>query len=98
MSGDSESVRRDGRDAWDASSSTSFCSFQEKVEKLARERSILASNATPSHSLLSAGKKSLTPKAVADNFIKPAEADRAENPLNWDVERLRSRGHYKNGP
>jgi hypothetical protein len=60
--------------------------------KLAREGCRLASNATPSHSLHSAVTKTLTPKSVAENVIKPSLGDRAENPLNWNVERMRSMG------
>jgi hypothetical protein len=66
--------------------------------KLAREGCRLASNATPSYSLHSVVTKTLTQKAVADNINKPSLGDRAENPLNWNVERMRSMGEPKNEP
>jgi hypothetical protein len=55
-------------------------------------------NATLSRSLHSAdtpGKKCLNRKAVANNMIKPSLDDHGENPLSWNVERLRNMGVWK---
>ena len=52
--------------------------------------------AIPSHPLLSADKKSWTPKAVAGNVVKPSIRVLAENPWNCDVEGRRSMVDPKN--
>lgn len=65
-------------------------------EDLGDKRSTPANNATPSHSLRSAGKETSTSGAVADNIIKPAEVDRAEESQNCNVEKLRRMGVSKN--
>jgi len=62
------------------------------LQHLDSEASTLASNVTLSHSLHSADKKPLTPKAVADNIIKKAEVDRAKKSSNCNVEGTRSMG------
>ncbi len=54
------------------------------------EASTMATSASSPRSLRSAYKKPLAPKAVADNVVKPSLDGRAENPLNWNVERMRS--------
>ncbi|MCJ7561076.1 hypothetical protein MUO79_10750 [Candidatus Bathyarchaeota archaeon] len=61
-------------------------------EDLRDKRSTPANNATPYHSLRSAGKEPSTPEAVADNIIKEAEVDRVEKSSNCNVERLQSMG------
>jgi hypothetical protein len=61
----------------------------------AAKRPTVATNATPSRSLHcvdTAGKKTLTSKAVADNIIKPAEVYRAEKSSNCNVQGRRSMG------
>ena len=70
--------------------------FVKLIRHIARKRPTLANNATSSHSLRSAGKKSLTSEAVAENVVKPSLGDRATNSLNWNVERMRSTGEPKN--
>jgi hypothetical protein len=60
------------------------------------KRSTPANNATPSHSLRSVDKETLIPEAVADNIIKPAEVDRAEESSNCNVEKPRRMGVSKN--
>jgi hypothetical protein len=55
-------------------------------------------NATLSRSLHSADTlfKHFSPgKAVANNIVKPSWGDHGENPLNWNVERLRNMGVWK---
>lgn len=66
--------------------------FVKLIRHITRKRSTLTNNATPSHSLRSAGKKSFTSKAVAENVVKPSLGDRGTNSLNWNVERTRSMG------
>ncbi|MCJ7560340.1 hypothetical protein MUO79_06940, partial [Candidatus Bathyarchaeota archaeon] len=55
-------------------------------------------NATLSRSLHSADtlfKHFSLGKAVANNMIKPSLGGHGENPLNWNVERLRNMGVWK---
>jgi hypothetical protein len=57
-----------------------------------------ATNATLSRSLHSADtlfKHFSSGKAVANNIIKPSLGGYGENPLNWNVERLRNMGVWK---
>lgn len=72
--------------------------FVKLLRYITRKKSTLANNATPSHSLRSAGKKSLTSKVVAKNIVKQSLGDRATNSLNWNVERMRNMGEQKNEP
>lgn len=55
----------------------------------------LTSDATPSHSLHSAGssgKKSSSSTTVADNMVKQSLGCRVKVPLGWNVEGTRSIG------
>jgi hypothetical protein len=62
------------------------------------EASTMPTNASSPRSLRSADKIPLTPKTVANNVVKPSLDSRAENPLNWNAERMRSIREPKNGP
>ena len=65
---------------------------------IAVERPTVATNATPSRSLRcadTAGKKTSTSKAVADNITKPAEVYHAEKSSNCNVQGRRSIGEPK---